>query len=151
MNATLKISLKYGTIVAITLIAYFLILKLFGLHENPWLRLTNGLIMCLGIYYAIKFLKLGSDNNFNYINGAKTGLMTGFIGTVLFTIFMAFYMYHIDVAFTQKLLGDWFSNYEVSTNILLFIVFIEGLASTVVLSLAFMQVFKKSRNIVQKA
>jgi hypothetical protein len=62
---------------------------------------------------------------------------------------MAIYMFHLDVAFTQTLLGDWFNDYEVGANILLFIVFIEGLASTVVLSLAFMQLFKKSRNIPQ--
>ncbi len=151
MNSTFKISIKYGLIVAITLIAYFLILKLFGLHDNPWLRLMNGVVMCLGIYYAVKYYKLSFVEDFTYINGAKTGLLTGFVATVIFTLFMAVYMFHIDVPFTERLIGDWFSNYEVSANLLVFIIFIEGLASTVVLSLAFMQLFKKSRNIPQNS
>ena len=151
MNSTFKISLKYGLIIAISLIAYFLILKIFGLHENPWLRLMNGIVMCLGIYYAIKNYKRRSEADFTYINGAKTGLLAGFISTAIFTLFMAIYMFHLDVAFTEKLLGDWFSDYEVGANILLFIIFIEGLASSVVLSLAFMQLFKKSRNIPQNS
>ena len=149
MNTTFKISLRYGLSIAISLIAYFLVLKLFELHENPWLRLLNGVFMTIGIYYAIKLCKLSLGNEFSYINGAKTGLVTGFIATVVFTVFMAIYMFHLDVEFTQMLLSDWFKDYEVGANILLFIIFIEGIASTVVLSLAFMQLFKKSNNIPQ--
>ncbi|MEY8849582.1 DUF4199 domain-containing protein [Psychroserpens sp. XS_ASV72] len=151
MNTSLKVALKYGIIVTVCLIAYFLLLKLFNFHENPWLRIMNGVIMSLGIYYAIKYYKLSSDQEFSYINGMKTGLLTGFIATVIFTVFMAVYMFHLDVPFTEKLLGDWFGDYEVSANILLLIVFIEGLTSTIVLSMAFMQLLKKSRNIPQKA
>lgn len=149
MNTSLKVALRYGLLITVVLIAYFLVLKLFGLHENPWLRLMNGLVMASGLFYSIKYYKLISGDTFSYIDGIKTGLITGFISTVAFTIFMAVYMFHLDVAFTQTLLGDWFSDYEVGANILLFIIFIEGLASTVVLSLAFMQLFKKSRNIPQ--
>ncbi|MCD2258418.1 DUF4199 family protein [Psychroserpens luteolus] len=149
MNTSFKVALRYGIFVTISLIAYFLILKLFNLHENPWLRLFNGVVMSLGIYYAIKHYKLISKDEFSYINGAKTGLVTGFVATVIFTVFMAIYMFHLDLPFTEKLLGDWFNDYEVGANILLFIIFIEGLASTVVLSLGFMQLFKKSYNISQ--
>lgn len=149
MNTSFSIALKYGLYITASLIAYFLILRLFNLHENPWLRLFNGVFMSSGIYFAIKYYKLMSDKNFSYINGAKTALVTGFIATVLFTVFMAIYMFHIDVAFTKKLLGDWLSDYEAGANILLFIIFVEGLASTVVLALAFMQLFKNSRNIPQ--
>jgi hypothetical protein len=150
MNSSLSFSIKYAFYITASLIAYFLVLKVFDLHENPWLRLANGVFMCLGIYFAIKRYKAKSGSEFSYIDGIKTGLVTGFISTIVFTVFMAIYMFHLDVAFTQKLLGDWFNDYEVGANILLFIVFIEGFASTVVLSLAFMQLFKKSRNIPQK-
>ena len=149
MNTSFSIALKYGLYITASLITYFLILRLFNLHENPWLRLFNGVFMSSGIYFAIKYYKLMSDKNFSYINGAKTALVTGFVATVLFTVFMAIYMFHIDVAFTKKLLGDWLSDYEAGANILLFIIFVEGLASTVVLALAFMQLFKNSRNIPQ--
>ncbi|WP_431132836.1 DUF4199 family protein [Psychroserpens mesophilus] len=149
MNTLFTVALKYGLYTTFSLIAYFLILKLFNLHENPWLRLFNGVFMCSGIYFAIKNYKLTSENNISYINGIKTALITGFIATILFTVFMAIYMFHIDVAFTEKLLGDWMNDYEAGANILLFIIFIEGLASTVVLALAFMQIFKKSHNISQ--
>ena len=47
--------LRYALFIAGGLIAYFLILKGFGLHENPWLRMFNGFVVALGIYSSIRF------------------------------------------------------------------------------------------------
>lgn len=150
MHPSFKVALKYGIFVTSILIAYFLILRLFGLHENPFLRLFNGVAMAIGIYYAIKYYKLLTGDAFTYVDGFKTGLITGFVATILFTLFMAVYMFHLDPEFTQKLLGEWFKNYGVGAGILVFIILIEGLASTVILTLTFMQIFKKSNNLSQK-
>lgn len=150
MNTSLSIAVKYGVFMAITLIAYFLISVSLNLHENPWLRLFNGIVMAAGIYYAIKHFKLALKDDFSYIGGFKTGLLTGFVATFLFTAFMAVYMFHLDVKFAEKLLSEWLANYNSGAGILVFIILIEGLASTVVLSLTFMQIFKKSRNVSLK-
>ena len=150
MNTSFSVALRYGIFVTVALIAYFLVLRLFGLHENPWLRLFNGIAMAIGIYYAIKYYKLKTGNSFTYVDGFKTGLVTGFIGTILFTAFMAVYMFHLDPNFTQKLLGEWFNNYDAGAGLLVFIILIEGFSSTVILTLTFMQIFKKSNNLSQK-
>ena len=105
--------------------------------------------MAAGIFYAIKYYKLLAGNSFTYVDGFKTGLITGFIGTILFTGFMAIYMFHLDPDFTQMLLGEWMNNYGEGAGILVFIILVEGLASTVVLTLTFMQIFKKSNNLSQ--
>ena len=149
MNKSFSVALKYGLFITVALIAYFLILKLVDLHENPWLRLFNGVVMASGIYYAIKYFKLNVGADFSYVDGFKTVLLTGFLATIMFTAFMAIYMFHLDTAFTEKLLNDWFENYDNGTGILVFVILIEGLASTVVLTLTFMQLFKKSHNIPQ--
>ncbi|MEM6516855.1 MAG: DUF4199 family protein [Bacteroidota bacterium] len=146
MNSTLKISIRYGLSTAFSLIAYFLVLRLFDLHENPWLRVFNGIIMSLGIYYSIKYYKLSSGQKFDFINGYKTGIVTGILATAVFTLFMAIYMFHLDVEFSEQILSDWFSDYGVGVNILIFIVILEGIASSIVLTLGFMQFFKTSNN-----
>ena len=150
MNTSFSVALRYGIFITIALIAYFLVLRLFGLHENPWLRLFNGIAMAFGIFYAIKYYKLKTRDAFTYVDGFKTGLISGFIGTMLFTAFMAIYMFHLDPDFTQKLLGEWFNNYDAGAGILVFIILIEGLSSSVILTLTFMQIFKKSNNHFQK-
>ncbi|MCX7547047.1 DUF4199 domain-containing protein [Xanthomarina sp. F1114] len=149
MNTSAKISIKYGLITAILLIAYFLILKLMGLHTNPWFRLANGLIMAFGIYTVIKQYKLISGNDFTYINGFKTGLITGFLATFVFALFMGIYFFHLDVEFMNTLLKDWFQDYNHGGGILIFVIIIEGLSSTTILTLAFMQIFKISKNVPQ--
>ena len=147
MKTSFSVSLKFGILIAITLIAYFFLLRIFNLHQNPMLRLFNGILMAAGIFYAIKYFKKSNSNDFGYFDGFKTGLLTGFIATIIFTLIMAIYMFHLDPNFTEKLMGEWFSSYNQGAGILVFIILIEGLASTVVLTLAFMQLFKKSRNI----
>ncbi len=150
MNRSFSVGLKYGLLITVGLIAYFLILRLFNLHENPWLRLFNGVVMAVGIYFAIKHYKFSDKDAFTYVDGFKTGLITGFIATFLFTGFMAIYMFHLDQEFASKLLKDWFQNFSEGTGILVFIIFIEGLASTAVLTLTCMQIFKKSQNVGQQ-
>src|SRR5690606_757487 len=149
MNRSLSVALKYGFFVAGSLIAYFLILRVFDLHDKPWLRLANGLFMAAGIYFAIRSYKNKYNADFTYVDGFKTGLLTGFIATGCFIVFMAIYMFHIDKAFSQSILQDWFDGEERGAGMLIIIILMEGLASTAVLTLAWMQIFKKSQNIGQ--
>jgi len=145
-----KKMIKYGGFIALGLILYFLIVRMFGLHENPWLRLFNGVIVCYGIYKAIKDVKKESGVSFNYFEGFKTGIFSGFIATLIFTFFMAIYIFHIDVAFGEKIIEMSPGSVATEPGLLLFIILIEGFASTVVLSLLFMQKFKPSWNISNK-
>ena len=142
----LSLPIRFGLVTSAVLIAYFLILRAFSLHENPWLRLANGVFMCLGIYFAIKTYKSISGDEFSYINGTKTALITGFIATVIFTVFMAIYMYQIDSEFAAGILKTWGLEYELGTFMLLLTILIMGFATTLVLTLAFMQLLKKSWN-----
>ncbi|GGH36271.1 membrane protein [Mangrovimonas yunxiaonensis] len=151
MNTSASVSLKYGVLTAVALVGYFLLLKLIGLHQNPWFRLFNGVIMAFGLFMGIKHYKSVSGNQFNYINGFKTGLLTGFWATFIFAAFMAVYMFHLDVEFMHALLKNWFENTDKGGGILIFIILIEGLASTTVLTLTFMQIFKRSTKITEKA
>lgn len=150
MNRSLSVALKYGFFIAACLIAYFLILKMFDLHDKPWLRMANGLFMAAGIYLAIKHYKFKYKASFTYVDGFKTGLLTGFIATGSFIVFMAIYIFHLDKEFAQSILETWFDNTERGGGMLIIIILIEGLASTAVLTLACMQIFKKSQHIGQQ-
>lgn len=151
MNSSASVAIKYGILTTIGLIAYFLIIKLLDLHTNPWFRLLNGLVMACGIYIAIKRYKLISGTTFNYINGFKVGLLTGFLATFIFALFMGIYMFHLDTAFMNALLKDWFQDMSYGGGILIFVILIEGMASTAILSLTFMQVFKNNAKISQNS
>ncbi len=142
----LPLFLRFGLVIALLLIGYFLLVKAFGWHENPWLRLVNGIIVGFGLYEVIRIRKLEKGKDFEYFDGFKTGIYTGFVATIVFTFFMGIYMFHLNPTFPSVILDQWMSGYFQGPGILLFILALEGFASSVVLSLTFMQRFKPSWN-----
>jgi hypothetical protein len=149
MNSSASVAIKYGIITTLGLIVYFLVIKLLDLHTNPWFRLLNGVVMAYGIFASIKRYKLVSGTTFNYINGFKVAIITGFLATFVFALFMGIYMFHIDTAFMNTLLQDWFQDMNYGGGILIFVIIIEGLASTAILALTYMQIFKNSTKVIQ--
>lgn len=140
-----KISSTYGIWIAIVLIAYFLLSKLVGLHQYPAFSILNGAIYGVGLYMVIKTYRL-KTSDWKYEKGFEIGLFTGGIATIIFTIFMAIYMYQIDGVFAANILESWSLDYDLGTSMLLISMLIMGFATTVVLTLAFMQLHKKSWN-----
>ena len=150
MNRSLSVALKYGLFISGSLIAYFLVIRLFDLHTNIWLRTANGLFMAVGIYFAIKYYKYKYNDSFTYVDGFKTGLLTGFIATGVFILFMAIYMFHLDPEFAQNIVKNWFNSGEQGGALIILIILMEGIASTAILTLTFMQIFKKSQQVGQQ-
>jgi len=133
------------------LIAYFLILSLFGLHTNVYFSLFNAVITGFGIYEAIKYHRLELKDKFNYGSGFAAGIVTGFLATLIFTVFFAFYSTEINPEFLQQLTTRWFNQFRDFQGIVFFTVAIMGFATSLVLTLSFMQLFKSSNNPSKKA
>tara|TARA_R110002051_G_scaffold234092_4_gene295738 strand:- start:157 stop:612 length:456 start_codon:yes stop_codon:yes gene_type:complete len=138
---------RFGIATSGSLIAYFLILSLFGLHTNVFYSLFNGVITGFGIYEAIKYLRIQNRDTFNYGRGFSAGIVTGFVATLIFTVFFAFYATEINLDFLPELSEQWFKNNNKEVGIVFFTVAIMGFATSIVLTLAFMQLFKSSNNL----
>lgn len=144
----LKIPITYGVAISVGLIVYFLVLSLFDLHKKPLFSLFNGVIMAFGMYAAIKNYRQGKGSKFKYQKGFMTGLLTGFNATIIFTIFFGIYSTEFNPGFLNELLTMWRSDYGTSVGIILFVVAVMGFATSFVLTLAFMQLFKDSWNTI---
>ena len=147
----MSLPIKYGLVISACLIAYFLILSLFNLHTNPFFSLFNGVITGFGIYEAIKHYKLHQKENFSYSGGFTVGLVAGFLAAIVFTIFFTLYATEINPDFLGQLLTVFKSDYNVHIGLVAFVVAIMGFATSVVLTLTCMQLFKNSRNTLQNA
>ncbi|MBC2837954.1 DUF4199 domain-containing protein [Robiginitalea sp. SC105] len=137
---------RFGLATSGCLIAYFLILSLFDMHTNVFFSLFNGVITGFGIYEAIKVFRLRSGDRFNYGRGFTAGVVTGFVATLVFTIFFAFYSTEVNTDFLSNLSTTFFKDFKDFEGIVFFTVAIMGFATTVVLTLTFMQLFKSSNN-----
>ncbi|RZS99587.1 DUF4199 domain-containing protein [Aquimarina brevivitae] len=140
------IPVVYGLLIAVGLIVYFLLLSLIGVQTNPIFSLGNGVIVGVGLYYALRNYKKEKGVNFEYQKGFMAGLLTGFNATILFTIFFAVYVTHLNTDFLPMMLENWSSHYHVGVGIVVFVAAIMGFATTFVLTLSFMQLFKDSWN-----
>lgn len=141
-NFTLPI--RFGIVMSACLIAYFLILALFNLHTNPLFSLFNGVITGFGIYEAIKYHKLEKGKVFTYSGGFTVGLVAGFIAALSFTLFFTLYATEINPDFLKELLTVFKGDYNVHVGLVAFVVAIMGFATTVVITLTCMQLFKNS-------
>ncbi|MAP53634.1 DUF4199 domain-containing protein [Altibacter sp.] len=140
-----KYYIKYGIGIAIALIAYFLLTKLLGLHQYPILSAANGVIFGAGILMAMKAYKADKEN-FKYQKGFQIGLFAGGIATILFAVFMSLYIFQIDTQFAEAILDSWGLTYNKGGLIVIISLVIMGFATTLVLTLAFMQLLKESWN-----
>lgn len=136
------LSVRFGIALTSSLIAYFLVLSLFDLHTNPLFSLFNGVITGFAIYEAIRYKRIELKSDYNYTAGFQAGIVTGFLATILFTIFMAIYVTEIEPEFISKLAENFSKSYNIGVGIFSFTVLLSGLATTVVLTLSFMQLLK---------
>ena len=142
--------IRFGLATSGILIGYFLVLSLVDLHTNVFYSLFNGVITGFGIYEALRYYKLEQGAAFTYAKGFMAGLTVGFTATVVFTLFFAFYSTEINTGFLPALSTSFFDDFRHFEAIVFFTVAIMGFATTLVLTLAFMQLFKRSNNPRQK-
>ncbi len=142
----LSVSIKFGLFISIGLIVYFLLISLFDGHTNPFFSLFNPVIVGAGMYLAINTYRKEKGSKYKYQKGFKTGVIAGFLATIIFTTFFAFYATELEPDFIEKMLSGWGSDWYINIGMLIFTVALMGFATTVVLTLAFMQIFKDSWN-----
>ncbi|PZD78953.1 DUF4199 family protein [Mesonia sp. K7] len=140
------IQVKYALFIAIALIAYFLLLSVFGLSKYPAFSIFNGLIMAIGLYFCIRDYKRYKGKKYKYQKGFLAGLICGFLATLIFTAFFGVYASHFNPDFATEILSTWENEYSESLGLLLFVVAVMGFCTTLVLTLAYMQLMKDSWN-----
>jgi len=140
-----KYAMKFGIGIAAIMIAYFLLTKLVGLHQYPVLSALNGLFIGGGIFFALKNYK-ASTVAFKYQDGFQLGLWVGGLATIIFSMFMAVYIFQIDAQFAEAVLKSWGLAYNKGALILIISLVIMGFSTSFVLTLAFMQLLKESWN-----
>ena len=112
---------------------------------SPLYSLFNSVITGFGIYEAIKAYKLRQEEQFNYINGFKIGLIAGTVATAVFTVFFAFYSTELNPSFYTDTMAKL--SMDSSVGLVIFAVGMLGIATTVIITLTLMQLFKPSNNL----
>ncbi len=128
LNNPDRIPESYGLRIAAGLIGFFLIMKLVGLSHHVELRLLNLFILVGGVYMALKKFKQTHQDRLNYFRGLVTGVATGAVGSLVFALFLFFYM-QLDTNLMQSIIENEPMGRYMNPYIASFIVALEGVFS----------------------
>lgn len=141
-------AVKYGLLITVACIVYFLIMRLFDLHFEAELSLLNGLIVVAGIYFTIRaFKKTKNDHQqrMEYLEGLGLGLLTSLVAGLAFGAFMVIYAIFVSDRFMEETTANEFFG-KLSYFSLFGYVLVELVISGFIAGFVFMQLFKPANH-----
>jgi len=129
---------KHGVFICGGLIVFFFIMRIFDLLYVVELRAMNIFIMTAGILMSIKTLQRIHPDRYTYFQGMGTGILTGIIGSVLFALFVFFYVTFLDAGLMQSIIENEPMGRFMNPYIVAVIIAVEGIASALLVSFIIM-------------
>ena len=141
-----KIVIKYGILLFLGLMAYYLVMQLLGLSNRYDFRIFNAVIQVVVVYMAIKEYAKSKPDEFNYLSGTVIGINTSIAGVVPFAVFQMINLYMSPqllefIRENAPMIGPYVNPFSGGL-----IVFFEGLAVGLVLSYICMRVVDLQNN-----
>lgn len=129
-----SIATRYGLGLALSLIAFFLIMHFIGLSQKYDFRLFNAVIHIAFIYLGIrKYFNETEGKDFNYVAGVAQGMYLSLVGVLIFAAFMTAFMVaepqFLDLLKENKNLGKYLNPFTASVFLV-----VEGIATSLILS-----------------
>ncbi|MBS1505654.1 MAG: DUF4199 domain-containing protein [Bacteroidetes bacterium] len=123
-----RIPENYGLRIALSLIVYFVLMRLIHQDHNVELRLLNVFILMFGIYFGLKKFKETHGKHINYFRALVTGVATGAVGSIGFALFMFIFM-KVDSGLMQSIIDNEPMGRYLNPYMAAFIVALEGFFS----------------------
>lgn len=144
---TNKIIIKNALLITLFIGGFFLLSKLLGLEENPYLRFMNLVFVLSGIYLAIK-ANVKKNKETRYTNNLGVGIRTSAIAVVLSILSVILYVEIINPDFINTLNKSFLIGGNSSLAEITITLFIEGMASSFIGSFIIMQFYKNPKKLV---
>jgi len=139
-----------GVITSLALIAYFMLMKVLGLAHVLELRFFNFIIIATALFISIRKYKERLHEREFYLKGLGEGMMVTATTTVIFGIFMGFYLAYMDPALMDIIRAESSFGRYLDPLMVVFSIFLEGMASGAVITFAIMQYLKTNGTIVTR-
>lgn len=138
-----QIGLRYGLILAGANIGFFLLMALFSLEDQIWLRFVNLTFIFLVVYKGLQYFKHHTQSDWTYLKGMGLGVYILLSGSILFSLFIASYGL-LNRDFITTINKTTRVNFYVSPITMALISFFETVLSGFILVFASMQRLKTS-------
>lgn len=143
------IIIKNAVLIVFMIGGFFFFTKIFGLHENPFLRFFNLLFVGIGIRQAIKTnIKVNKETS--YIINLGLGLQTSALAVLFSIVGVVSYVEFIDPDFLNAMDKSFLISGSLSLPELFITLLIEGMASSLIGSFIVMQFYKNHDKLLAK-
>lgn len=139
-----RTALNYSFILALSFAALFLIARLLGLEKFTELRYINYIMFYPIAFAAVRKAYVNNGHKIEYFNGLMTGFLTGALGHLWYCIAFFIYLF-ADKEFMAYIIQQMPANIIAPQFSAMFILLVEGVGLSAVLSLTLMQYFKWKR------
>lgn len=136
-----KIIIQNTFLITLLIGGFFLLSKLLGLHENPYLRFFNLLFVVIGVRRAI-VTNIELNKETNYITNLGLGLQTSAAAVILSIIGVIAYIEFLNPEFLTTMNQSFLIGGNLSTAEIFITLLIEGMASSLISSFVVMMFYK---------
>ena len=136
-----KIIIKNALLITFLIGGFFLLCKLVGLEENPYLRFLNLAFVLFGIYLAIKE-SVYKNNETKYTTNLGIGIRTSVIAVILSIIGVVIYVQFINPDFLTVMNNSFLIGGNLTLPEVVITLLIEGMASSFIGTFIIMQFYK---------
>lgn len=138
-----QIGLKYGLILAGANIGFFMLMALFQLEDQIWLRFTNLIFIFIVVYKGLQYFKHHTLAGWTYFKGLGLGFLILLVCAIVFSAFIALYGI-LNNDFVTTINKTTRLNLPVSPVAIAMITFLETILYGFILVFASMQRLKSS-------
>lgn len=141
----MKRTVPYAFYTAGALIAYFFLMKIFGLEKNFYLRIFNLFIIGAGIFFLYRnSLVRDKEERSGYLQSLFSGALLTIVTIVIFAVFLGLYIQFLDPELLNAISSGLWPGIAGSVTQEVLVILMEGLASGFIISFILMQYFKSA-------
>lgn len=138
-----NVSIKYGTIVGVVHIIYFLLMWAFGLQEIVELSFISGIFLVIGITVAISRFKKIKNGVIHYFQGLAIGATVGAVSSIILALFMMIFVSSVGEEYLLSLQTSYLFPESLSKLSLFLTTIVYGTVPGVIIGFIAMQWFKR--------
>jgi hypothetical protein len=102
-----KVAIKYGILVGLAHIIYFLLMDLLNLTQVIELSFLSSIFLVIGIIVAISKYKKAKGGNLKYLHGLGIGALVGVVSSLILALFLVIYITIFDATYLDNLQSSY--------------------------------------------
>lgn len=144
-----NLTLRFGIYMFVSIVALFFLMKLFGVEQVTELRLLN-IVIAAWFSNKLALANLIQDSDINYVSNLGSIFFANLIAVGLSCVALIIYIKVIDTSFLNTLENGFFLGKNLSIGHILTALFMEGSATSIIVSFCVMQYWKNEKRVMKK-